>query len=518
MSERSEIIMHQHEAWRIAGPVSAALLLLTFVLYQQSVLYLTGKWNEFETGDYGHGYLVLLISAYLIFYNRQRLAALTPCPEYRAILVVLMVSALWLMAALVNIEILQALGLLLLALSILWALLGTPIIRILVFPVLYISFAIPIWFPLSPLLQEFTADVVFWVIRLLEIPALRIENMIVLPSGRLSVEESCAGLRYLMAALTLGTLFAYLNYASLQARLIVVLVFAGTAVLANLLRVYIVVYLAYTTDMQHPYVQDHLALGWYLFAGLVAALLIIDTLLHRRRLHNSKATPDATPDTIVYKQGACNKGKSQFVVMVMTAVLLIAAGPAIIFWTNNQPQPASYLLPSKLSLNTEEWSVMDGKEDDWLPQYRGAIDYKIVFQDKSSREIYLYMGMYPVQTQGEELISSLNKISDDEFWRTGYQRALLKEINGHRVLEQLLQNNAGNQRLVWYWYHVAGQGTVNKYQAKALQVLGLLNGKRQASIIAIAARLDDEPENTRKILAKFAAEMGPSLIRVADEN
>lgn len=86
------------------------------------------------------------------------------------------------------------------------------------------------------------------------------------------------------------------------------------------------------------------------------------------------------------------------------------------------------------------------------------------------------------------------------------------------MLEQLLQNNDGTQRLVWYWYHVAGQDTVNKYQAKALQVLGLLNGKRQASIVAIAAKLDDEPEDTRAMLAQFAKDMGPSLTKVVDES
>ena len=59
---------------------------------------------------------------------------------------------------------------------------------------------------------------------------------------------------------------------------------------------------------------------------------------------------------------------------------------------------------------------------------------------------------------------------------------------------------------------------MNKYHAKALQVLGLVNGKRQASVVAIAARLDGEPEYTRELLGRFAAEMGPSLIRVIDDN
>ena len=126
------------------------LLLLTFVLYQQTILYLIGKWNQLEIGEYGHGYLVLAISAYLVFYNRLMLVALTPCPEYREIVAVVSARMLWLIAALVDIEMLQTVGLLLLVLSILWVLLGSQVTKILVFPVFYIGFAIPIWFPLSP--------------------------------------------------------------------------------------------------------------------------------------------------------------------------------------------------------------------------------------------------------------------------------------------------------------------------------------------------------------------------------
>ena len=514
MSSHTENSIHQEETWRIAGAAIAALLLLTFVLYQQTVLYLIEAWNQLEAGDYGHGYLVLLISVYLIFYNRRELVALTPCPEYRAIWAVLIANMLWVVAALVDIEMLQTVGLLLLVLSMMWALLGTRVMQVLVFPVLYIGFAIPIWFPLAPLLQELTADVVFWVIRLMEIPALRIENMIVLPAGKLSIEENCAGLRYLLAALTLGALYAYLNYVTFRARLIIVLVSAGAAVLANLLRVFIVVRLGYTTDMQHPLISDHVMLGWYLFGGVVVVLLVIDTLLHRISLHSS----NEAPNTVVYKQVLCNKVKSQFMVIIFASVLLVSTGSAIVFWKNNQPQSASYPAQIKLSLNVGEWSVMDGDEDDWVPQYRGAKDHKIVFQDKNNREIHLYLGMYLMQTQGEELINDLNRISDNKVWHIRYQRAKQYNVGGQQVLEQLLEKDDGAQRLVWYWYHVAGQDTVNKYHAKALQVLGLLNGKRQASIVAIATRLEDEPEFTREILSQFIVEMGPSLIRVIDDN
>ena len=65
------------DAWRTAVVSITVMLVPTFVLYQQTIVYLLGKWNQLEIGEYGHGYLVLLISAYLIFYNRKMTGCLS---------------------------------------------------------------------------------------------------------------------------------------------------------------------------------------------------------------------------------------------------------------------------------------------------------------------------------------------------------------------------------------------------------------------------------------------------------
>ena len=254
-------------------------------------------------------------------------------------------------------------------------------------------------------------------------------------------------------------------------------------------------------------------LGWYIFAGLVAILLVIDVQLQRNRLHSS----NGATDTAVIKQAPCNKGKSQVMTSVLVAAIFVSAGPGFIFWITKQPQPEGYSVQLKLPATVGEWSVMDADENDWIPRYRGAIAQKMAYHDKNNREIHLYLGIYSTQRQGEELINDLNTISDDKIWRIGYQKARLHNVGGQQALEQLLEKNDGSQLLVWYWYRVAGQDTVNKYQAKALQVLGLLKGIRQASIVAIATQPDGEHESARKILAQFAEDMGSSINMVIDD-
>ncbi len=271
----------KNSEWTFAGAAIAFVLLLMLVFYQQTIIYLGSIWNELSIGEYAHGYLVLAISIYLIFYNRKRLATISPCPTYFPLPLVLFAALLWLAAVLVDVQMMQTVALLIAIFAIVWTLSGHQVIKLLAFPILFIGFGIPIWFPLSPLLQNMTADVVFWIIRIIEVPALRQDNLIIVPGGTFSVEEACSGLRYLLAALTLGSLYAYLNYATLRARAIVICLSAAAALLANIVRVTLIVYMGYATEMQHPWVKDHLMLGWYLFGGLVFVLLFIDARLCR---------------------------------------------------------------------------------------------------------------------------------------------------------------------------------------------------------------------------------------------
>ena len=268
--------------WRYAGPVLAGLLLLVLVLYHATVQSVLAKWGQFEQGEFAHGYLVLAISVYMVFVSRNQLAELNPCSNALGLLAIAISGLLWLVAKVVDVQMVQALAVVLLLMSVIWTITGNRVTRQLLLPVLFLCFAIPIWSPLSPLLQELTADTVFWLTRAAGVPAMRVEQMIIVPGGSLSIEEACSGLRYLLAALTLGVVYAWLSYQNLRARLLVVMVAAITAIISNIIRVFIVVYLAYKTNMQHPWVSDHLAFGWWLFGGMIFLLLVIDVLLSRR--------------------------------------------------------------------------------------------------------------------------------------------------------------------------------------------------------------------------------------------
>jgi exosortase A len=485
--------------WRYSGAVLAGLLLLVVVLYHATVQDVLEKWGQSVEGEYAHGYLVLAISVYMIFVSRHRLAVLNPCENAAGLFTVAAAGLLWLVARVVDVQMVQALAVVLLMLSVIWTITGNRVTRQLLLPVLFLCFAIPIWSALSPLLQELTADTVFWLTRAAGVPAMRHEQMIVVPAGTLSIEEACSGLRYLLAALTLGVLYAWLNYQGTRARLLVVVVAAGAAILSNVIRVFIVVYLAYITDMQHPWVSDHLAFGWWLFGGMLVLLLAIDVLLSRH------SAPQAVPgsSTQPANSPACGHGRGTRVVIALLAAALIATGPVLAAMLEHQDDTAQKI-KVELPAGRQGWAGPGPGIDGWMPRYHGAITSRQAYQ-KDGRTLLLYRGDYPSQSQGSELISDLNTIADESLWRLGPAHS--REVDGGqwRVLEQQITSITGEQKLVWYWYRVAGISTINRYAAKLLQVYGLLRGRPDATIMAVAADVDVEIQEARQRLQDFVS-------------
>jgi EpsI family protein len=148
--------------------------------------------------------------------------------------------------------------------------------------------------------------------------------------------------------------------------------------------------------------------------------------------------------------------------------------------------------------------------DSWMPQFHGAVTRKQVYQ-KEGRSVWLYVGSYATQTQGRELISDLNSIADRSEWRLQYAHGRVIEDGARRLLEQRMTSASGEQRLVWYWYRVAGVSTTSRYMAKLLQVYGFLLGQPEASLFAVAIEVEDDVQEARQWLRDFISIFEPSL-------
>ena len=85
---------------------------------------------------------------------------------------------------------------------------GLEVARTIAFPLAFTLMAVPIGEFLLPNLMNQTADFTVAALRLTGVPVYREGLYFTVPTGRWSVVEACSGLRYLIASLTLGLLFA----------------------------------------------------------------------------------------------------------------------------------------------------------------------------------------------------------------------------------------------------------------------------------------------------------------------
>jgi len=494
--------------WPVAAVWLVVLLALGGVVFRATLLYVIDAWNGWDSGQYyAHGYLVLLISLFLVLRQRRLLASIPPCPDPAALPLLAAGSLLWLAGNLAGVMLVQTVALLPLLAALLWAVLGLRLARHLFLPVFILAFAIPVWSMLPELLQQFTADSAYAMSRLLGVPVLLADQVMVLPAGRLAIEKECSGLSYLLAALTLGTLYGYLNRTGLLARVIVIAVAGVAALLANILRVLIVVYIAWRSDMQDPLIYNHFNLGWYLFGALVVLLLVLDYGLARR-------TPAATVRTAAPVLHDCSLRMPVRLLLPALAGLLLVAGPVLGRLAEQRLQELP-LFSMQLPAGVAGWTGPQPLADDWSPVFHGAMRQTAVYR-AGDDSVLVFAGFYPRQRQGSELIYDGNAIADGTVWFPGQSHARVTGAAGHAVLEQQLYTRDGRRRLVWYWYRVAGRDTTSRFLAKGYQLLGLVGNRPQAGVVALAADYSDTADTARARLAEFTQRMGKDLSRSLD--
>jgi exosortase A len=257
--------------WPRALGALALLLAALLWLYRDTALGMVGIWLRSET--FTHAFTVPPISLWLIWRRRAQLARLTPRPVPWLLLPMALVALAWLAGQLVVVNAITQFALVTLLVLSVPAVLGWQVADAIRFPLLFLYFAVPFGEFLMPLLMDWTADFTVWALQRTGIPVLREGLQFTIPSGQWSVEAACSGIRYLMASLMVGVLFAYLNYRSMLRRWVFVGVSILVPIVANWVRAYLIVLLGHLSGNELATGADHLVYGW-LFFGLVIVLLL----------------------------------------------------------------------------------------------------------------------------------------------------------------------------------------------------------------------------------------------------
>ena len=142
----------------------------------------------------------------------------------------------------------------------------------LAFPLGVLLLAVPFGEAFLPRMMEWTADFTVAALRMSGIPVYREGTFFTIPSGNWAVAEACSGLRYLIASVTVGAVYAYLIYRSWWKRALFLALSTVVPIGANFVRAYMIVLVGHLSSMKLAVGVDHLIYGWVFF-GLVIGLL-----------------------------------------------------------------------------------------------------------------------------------------------------------------------------------------------------------------------------------------------------
>lgn len=469
------------------------LLLAVFTAFTNSAAHLHTLWLDNDNG-YTHGYLVLFISLFLLIKQIPELITASIKPSALAFIALTGSTIAWCLAEYLNIAAIQIPLLIPITWFAIGSVMGLSAMRITAFPVLFILFALPIWDLLLPVLQNITVFVSRNVLQEIGITAIYHGATVTLPYGNVIIEESCSGLRYLTISLTLGTLYHYLYCRQTPSRgFMVVLLAILFALASNWIRVIYIIYVAFTTKMQHPLVSDHHDFGWMLYAASLVPFFLIANYLQPSL--SDKSESSAHPNNSNSSNSASNMHIS-IALCLTTACIFLAP-----LYTH--ALQAKHGQAHTLSLENSEWSKIPRTVSPtaWSPIFNNVDSeehFYLVSNNNPSIRVSVDRYTYHTQYQDKEMISDLNHIVLNNKW---INKSLTPITSTNIELPVTQVKNRWGRTLVSHWYQVADTVTSNRRKAKLLELKNLVGSRQSSSAWVISINCSKDCTTQRQALA-----------------
>ena len=252
------------------------LFAVLLVLYGPTFESIVSIW--WRSGTFTHCFFVLPIVGYLVWRKRLALQHVTFRTDPRGLPFLGLIGLAWLLADLIHVQVVAQLAVVAMIVVLVWVALGWAVVRILAFPLGFLLFAVPMGEAVVYPLMQLTATVTVTLLSLSGIPVYSEGTFISIPSGDWSVVEACSGIRYLIASVFLGSLYAYLSYRSLLAPDRFMVLATVVPILANGIRAFLIVMIGHLSGMKLAVGIDHLIYGWVFFGFVMFALFAIGNL------------------------------------------------------------------------------------------------------------------------------------------------------------------------------------------------------------------------------------------------
>lgn len=256
-----------------------------------------------EDSNNSHGLLAPLVAGYLVYQKRHYLKTYMADMQdlkynfWTTSFGLFILAGSLLMYSLFyvgHIEFVSRIMFILSLVSLVWYYFGLRLVKIILFPLLFLFFMVPI--PVSLVnhitlpMKTFATNMAVPMIQMFNIPLVQEGNIIHLTTCTLEVAEACSGIRSLVSMLMLGVLFAYMIKDNNVKKIILVSFSPVIAIVVNVMRIMGTGILAnfFGEKVARGYVHD--VSGYLVFVLGFSILFLLFILLNKKSKLNEPAT------------------------------------------------------------------------------------------------------------------------------------------------------------------------------------------------------------------------------------
>jgi exosortase D (VPLPA-CTERM-specific) len=495
-------------AW-VLGTIAT---LLAVVAFRGPLVELVWRWNTQE--EYSHGYLIPLVTAWLLWGRRDVLTDSIARPAWSGAALIALATFVHVIGQLSAILIFSQLAFVIALLGIILAAGGFPLLRASLAPVAFLIFAIPlpsfINAGLSLELQLMSSRLGVAFIRLFEVPVYLDGNLIDLGTYKLQVVDACSGLRYLFPLFSLSFLAAYLFEAPIWQRALVLFSSIPITIAMNGLRIGMV---GVTVGWWGPRMAEgmlHFFEGWVVFVASALLLLMEVFLLTRfsgRRFFEcfGVVTQAAPPSPCTIVQPSDQKPLYACLLLILSTLF---AGALIANRVEVIPERSRFVtFPAKIG----DWHGQNSLLEPQVERGLALDDYILSdYSNSNGKVVNLYVAYYASQHRGK-YHSPLVCIPGDGWSIMAFERT---NHGADGPMNRAIIERNGSRQLVYYWYEERGRRIASEYWSRWYLIHDAITMDRSDGalvrlITPILPNESDEDADTR--LRLFIYDLGPSL-------
>ncbi len=492
----------QRPAWR---PLVLLFGLWAAVIaaYWPSARALDALWRNTSEETYTHGYLILLISLWLVVRERRRLLAAPVRLVPAALIALLLLSVAWVFAWRASIQELHLLLLPLILWTAILAAFGWRSARILAFPVGYLYFAMPVWSDINGVVQTLSAKMTGALIFLTGLPAFMQGDYVQLPGGAIEIAASCSGLHALIVGLALATLYGKVADVPLRRRWLWIAVMGLMSLVVNWIRIFTVITAAVFTDMHSSLVRSHYWLGWWLFAAAFA--LFLWWTGRRSQLARDEGVPDAGPVTAETGPSIGHRTVAVLATIAALAVLPLASYGLDALHADATPVSIAW------SAHPAGWQARPGQAGEWAPRFRRPSAASLRrYTDANGRAVEVFTVAYRVQTQDAKLLSFWNHLlAGRGRFREIAERIVSSPTGPWRELR--VSDASGARSVIWVRYRVGDRRFVEPRLSQLWYGVRALVSPPVSSLTALRSVCAPDCRAAETRLASAALSLPPTV-------